>query len=89
MEYKFNNGWYEILHNRPHETTKQIPWRPCEEWCEETFGVDRTTWYMRHVVYEHYEHPTDRSKNTIETKTPLTWMFRNEEDALLFILRWS
>lgn len=89
MEYRFIDGWYEILHNRPHETTKQIPWRPCEEWCEDALGCDRTTWYMRKVDYEYYTHPTDIRKNTVSVNTPLTWMFKNEKDAMLFVLRWS
>lgn len=86
MNCTLNNGWYEIYHNTPHGT---LPWRPCEEWCEETFGFDRTTWYMRHVIYIYYSNPIDSRMNTMETKTPLTWMFRNEKDAMLFVLRWS
>jgi len=86
MKHELVNGWYEIYHNVPDIN---LQWRPCEEWCEEIFGYERDVWYKRNVVYEFHKHPTTTSLNTMSTVTPLTWMFKEEKDAMLFLLRWN
>lgn len=86
MKYKFVDGWYEIFHNVPDIN---LQWRPCEEWCEETFGYERDTWQLRNVVYKFYKHPTNIKLDTMSAVTPLTWMFKEEKDAMLFLLRWN
>jgi hypothetical protein len=74
--YKFIDGWYELPHN-PNNLHKL--WAPRLKWCEDTFITGE--WYMREVVY-------DFSNCEGITITPLTWMFKNQEDLLWFLLRW-
>lgn len=81
--YKLINGWYELSHN-PNNLHKL--WAPRLKWCEDTFVAGE--WYMRDPMYEYIIHPTDNAKNQMNTTTPLTWMFRNKEDLLWFLLRW-
>ena len=80
MDIIYKAGWFEIVHCSGY-------WAPRKEWCEETF--DFADWFMREVQYEYINHPTDNAQNVIITRTPLTWMFKKEEDAMLFTLRWS
>lgn len=71
---------WTLVHIRLHEKEKSVarrwytsPWRPCIDWCEKRFGC--------------------RNMNYL----PMVWCyngggefeFQNEEDAVLFALRWA
>ena len=43
-------------------------WTPCIRWCEQQFGIERSTW--------RYD-------------TEGVFLFANENDHLLFLLRWA
>lgn len=81
MTVKYVDGWYEIEH---HPTSGL--WAPREKWCKETFKAGK--WQLRNPIYHYSIGPSGPGKRILST-TPLTWRFKREADALLFILRWS
>lgn len=81
--YEFINGWWELPHN-PNNLNKK--WGIRQQWGIATFAFGE--FYMRDVKYEFIKHATDQTKNELITKTSLTWMFRREEDMMLFLLKW-
>lgn len=76
----FIDGWWEIQHIPTYEigVGTKWHWKPREVWCTSVFKADE--WYLREAQYDHPTH-----KNTV----PITWMFKNEKDAFMYVLRWS
>jgi hypothetical protein len=72
------DGWYAIPHNPMYETGPGWEWMPRRDWCNNTFV--ETEWYMREVEY--------KNQPDLTIIEPLTWMFRNEKDAVMFTLKW-
>lgn len=89
----YQDGWYEIPHEPPEYDgipitlyDNQWAWKPRQDWCRATFAED--TWEMRDPIYTYSEGPNGPDKRVIST-VPLTWRFRQERDATLYILRWG
>lgn len=92
MEY--SDGWYRIPHIPPDFTSRddldneQWKWLPRREWLAETFGPEHDRWYMGGPAYSYSEGPNGPNK-VMKLEFPLTWCFRSEKDAMLFVLRWG
>jgi len=86
LTYRYIDGWHELLHNTPDAgPLTGIPWAPCEEWCKYTFEPGE--WFMRNPIY--HKSSTINGVTEIIDTTPLTWMFKREQDAVLFKLKWA
>ena len=64
----------------------QWAWAPRQKWCDETFEPNQ--WLMRNPIYNYSKGPSGPGKRILST-VPLTWCFKREKDAMLFILRWG
>lgn len=65
----------------PYQITTERPdwhyWYLAQQWCETNVGVFDQDWYKLGI--NHVAHGKIRS----------TWLFRREQDAVAFALRWS
>ena len=91
MEYR--DGWYRIPHTPPElgmriDGDNQWLWPPRRDWLTEVMGPEFDRWYMGGPAYSYSEGPNGPNK-TIKLEFPLTWCFKSEKDATLFILRWG
>ena len=93
MEYR--DGWYRIPHTPPEvdgymlpENNEKWAWLPRREWLAKTLGPEFERWYMAGPNYTYSEGPNGPQK-VAKLKFPLTWCFKSEKDATLFILRWG
>ena len=58
-------------------------WHLAEAWCEENLGDFDITWYKLGLD------PMEMMMRPIGSKTRTVWYFLNEQDAMLFKLKWS
>ena len=90
MTVEYVDGWYEIEHCPPEEIwagySEEWNWKPRRNWCRETF--EKGTWEIRDPIYHYSIGPNGPGKRILGT-TPLTWRFKREADATLFMLRWK
>lgn len=94
----YQDGWYEIAHLPPEvegrmiiENTDQCDqwaWAPRRRWLTKSLGPEFERWYMKGPIYTYSEGLGGPDKK-IEAVIPLTWCFKQEKDATLFILRWG
>jgi hypothetical protein len=72
------------LHSRddwPYQITIATPdWYLAQQWCETNVGVFDQDWYKLGI---------DPADYFAHGKTRSTWLFRREQDAVAFALRWS
>lgn len=63
-----------------HVTLSTDEWWVIEEWCVATVGEFDQDWYKLGIDPAAYIMHGDRRT---------TWFFRNEQDAIMFVLRWG
>ena len=65
----------------PYQITIKTPdWYLAQQWCETNVGVFDQDWYKLGIdIADYFAHGKIRS----------TWLFRREQDAVAFALRWS
>jgi hypothetical protein len=91
MEY--SDGWYRIPHTPPKldmriDGDNQWLWPPRRRWLAEVMGPEFERWYMSGPAYSYSEGPNGPDK-VAKLKFPLTWCFKSEKDAMMFVLRWG
>lgn len=64
---------YKIILERPD-------WHEIQSWCETNLGEFDKTWYKLGI---------DPAEYIIDNRTKTTWYFKEEKDAIHFMLRWS
>lgn len=90
----YEDGWYRIQHLPPELTPDNLEeinkwaWLPRREWLADTMGPEFERWYMGGPSYRYSEGPNGPNKVAV-LEFPLTWCFKAEKDATMFILRWG
>ena len=63
----------------PAHTTEH--WTEVDQWCNDNIGAWNESWYKLGI--------DPAAEIFADIKTRSTYLFKNEHDRLLFILRWS
>lgn len=71
------DDWWEIIDNTSGEFDEYYAnWNIRTNWCDSIFSRDNWSWSWA-------------SDNEYGQRDPGTWLFKNEKDAVMFVLRWS